>query len=94
MKSDSEPVDELAPYEVFDGNPWEAGLLKSILDDNEIESLIRDNSRMAYNVYPSVASSIKVFVAFRDLERASKIVAEFRENMASQDEGATEEEQV
>lgn len=84
MKSDSEPVDEFAPYEVFDGTPWEAGLLKSILDDNEIESLIRDNSRMAYNVYPSAVSSIKVFVAFRDLEKASKIVAEFRDNMASE----------
>lgn len=76
-----EPTDELAPYEVFEGTAWEAGLLLSILDDNEIEAFQKDTSRLPWNTLPVAVSSVKVFVAYRDLEAANGIVAEFRQNM-------------
>ena len=85
-----EPTDELAPYEVFEGNAWEAGLLLSILDDNEIEAFLKDTSRIPWNTFPVASSSVKVFVALRDFETASGIVKEFRQNM-QKDTEPTEE---
>ncbi len=76
-----EPTDELAPYEVYEGTAWEAGLLLSILEDNEIEAFLKDNSRIPWNTFPVSASAVKVFVAFRDLQSATAIVEEFRKNM-------------
>jgi hypothetical protein len=71
----------LSPYEVFDGTAWEAGLLKSILEDNEIESFIKDASTIPWNLYPVRASSVKVYVALKDLETAQAIVNEYYTNM-------------
>ena len=70
-----------APYEVFEGTAWEAGLLKSLLEDNEIESILKDSSAMQWNLYPVSSSSVKLFVAFDDLETARSIVDEFYSNM-------------
>ena len=73
--------DELAPYEVFDGTAWEAGLLKSILEDNEIEAFLKDTSMSPLNLYPVRSGSVKLFVARKDLESALSIVDEFYTNM-------------
>ncbi|MEI6748053.1 MAG: DUF2007 domain-containing protein [Bacteroidota bacterium] len=72
---------ELSPHEVFDGTGWEAGLLKSILDDNEIESFIRDASFVPLSLISVRAGSVKVYVAFKDFERAQLLVKEFYKNM-------------
>lgn len=71
----------LAPYEVFEGSPWEAGLLKSILDDNDIESIIQQATALPMNIWPTDAATMKVYVAFKDLERAKTIVDSFNTNM-------------
>lgn len=73
--------DDLSPYEAFEGTAWEAGLLKSILDDNEIESILRDASFVPLNLFPVRSGSVKVFVAAKDIERARLIVEEFYQNM-------------
>jgi hypothetical protein len=73
--------DELSPYEVFDGTAWEAGLLKSILEDNEIETILKDASFAPWNLYPVRAGTVKVFVAMKDFERAKTVVEEFINNM-------------
>jgi hypothetical protein len=73
--------DELSPYEVFDGTAWEAGLLKSILDDNEIESILREASFAPWNLFPTRSGTVKVFVAAKDFERAHLLVEEFYRNM-------------
>jgi len=73
--------EELSPYEVFDGTAWEAGLLKSILEDNEIEAILKDASFVAWNLFPVRSGTVKVFVALKDLERATIVVEEFIENM-------------
>jgi len=88
----TENNDMLSPYEVFEGTAWEAGLLKSILDDNEIENFIKDASRIPWNTFPVSASSVKVFVAKKDYEAAMGIVNEFRDNMKEEAEMDPEDE--
>ena len=71
----------LTPYEVFEGSVWEAGLLKSILEDNDIEAITQQTSALPINIWPTEAATIKVYVAFKDLEQAQAIVDEFYTNM-------------
>jgi hypothetical protein len=71
----------LAPYEVFEGSAWEAGLLKSILEDNEIETIIQEAYSLPWNAIPVKGASAKVFVALKDFEQAKAIVDEFYTNM-------------
>jgi hypothetical protein len=71
----------LAPYEVFEGSAWEAGLLKSILEDNEIEVLMEQTYSLPWNAIPTTGASAQVFVARKDYEQAKAIVDEFYSNM-------------
>lgn len=74
-----------APFEVFEGSPWEAGLLKSILEDNDIETIIQQSSSLQWNLVPTDGASMKVYVAKDDLEQARSIVDEFYNNMEKED---------
>jgi hypothetical protein len=76
-----EPENELSPWEVFEGTAWEAGLLKSILEDNEIETILRNATFAPWNLFPIRADSVKLFVAAKDFERARILVEEFYKNM-------------
>jgi hypothetical protein len=76
-----EDTDENAPYEVFDGNTWEAGLLQSILADNEIESILSDSSNSPWGSFPVRSSTVRVFVAKKNLVAAQLVVEEFLKNM-------------
>jgi hypothetical protein len=71
----------LAPYEVFEGTAWEAGLLKSILEDNDIETILLEAYSLPWNQIPTKGASAKVFVAGENLEQAKTIVEEFYSNM-------------
>ena len=71
----------LTPHEVFEGSSWEAGLLKSILEDNEIEAIMRQASALPMNIWPTDAATMKVYVAQKDFEQAKIIVDEFHTNM-------------
>ena len=75
----------LAPHEVFQGSAWEAGLLKSILEDNDIEAIIQQASSLPWNIKPTEAAGMKVFVALENLEQAKAIVDEFYTNMEKED---------
>jgi hypothetical protein len=70
-----------APYEVFEGTAWEAGLLKSMLEDNEIETYITEAYQLPWNNIPVKGAAAKVFVALKDLDQAKAIVDEFYTNM-------------
>jgi len=78
---------DLAPYQVFEGSAWEAGLLKSILEDNDIETIIEQDMSLPWNLIPTTGASAKVFVAFKDLEQAQSIVNEFYTNMEKENTG-------
>jgi len=71
----------LTPYEVFEGSAWEAGLLKSILEDNDIETLLQQATALPINIWPTEAATVKVYVALKDFEQAKAIVDEFYTNM-------------
>jgi hypothetical protein len=75
----------LAPHEVFEGSAWEAGLLKSILEDNDIEAIIQQSSSLPWNIMPTKAADMKVYVALENLEQAKDIVTEFYTNMDKED---------
>lgn len=72
---------DLTPYEVFEGSGWEAGLLQSILEDNDIETYITEAYSLPWNTLPVKGAAAKVFVALKDLEQAKTIVDEFYSNM-------------
>jgi hypothetical protein len=74
----------LAPHEVFEGSAWEAGLLKSILEDNDIETITQQAASLPWNIMPTGAASMKVFVAFENLEQAQSIVDDFYTNMGKE----------
>lgn len=71
----------LTPYEVFEGSAWEAGLLKSILEDNQIETYISQAVMLPWNNLPLKGAAAKVYVALQDFEQAKAIVDEFYSNM-------------
>jgi hypothetical protein len=87
----SKEDDEQAPYEVFEGSAWEAGLLKSILEDNEIENIIHEGYSLPWNNLPLKGAAAKVFVALKDVERAKAIVDEYYSNMKKESTGDSPE---
>ena len=84
MKSSSNPDEEPVPVIVFDGTAWEAALVKSLLEDEEIEAFLKDEIRGTYapwQVAPGGAGAVKVVVSSEDLTRAQEVVDRFRTNM-------------
>jgi len=76
MKSDS----EIYPVEVFDGKQWEASLVKSLLDNAEIESFIKDERMgilVPWNVDGGGAGPIKIFVSSVDLGKAKEVIEQY-----------------
>ncbi len=76
-----EKIENQAPYEVFEGSAWEAGLLKSILEDNGIFTILTQAYSLPWNILPTKGSSAKVFVSNENLEQARAIVDGFYSNM-------------
>jgi len=76
MKTDH----EIFPVEVFEGNDWEASLVKSLLDNAEIEAFIKDK-RMGvlapWNVTAGGAGSVKIFVSNLEFEKAKEVVDQY-----------------
>lgn len=81
----------LSPYEVFEGTAWEAGLLKSILEDNDIETILEQITAFPWNSFPTTGASSKVFVALKDMEQAKAIVDEFYTNMEKENSNGAPE---
>lgn len=72
--------EEIYPVEIFDGDQWEASLVKSLLDNAEIESFLKDE-RMGvlapWNVAGGGAGPVKIFVSSVDLEKAKEVLAQY-----------------
>ncbi|MBV5311912.1 MAG: DUF2007 domain-containing protein [Prolixibacteraceae bacterium] len=71
---------EISAVEVFDGNQWEASLVKSLLDNAEVESFLKDE-RMGvlapWNVAGGGAGSVKIFVSSLDYEKAREVIDQY-----------------
>ena len=73
--------DDSKIIEIFSGTPWEAEMVKSLLENAEIESFIK-NSAFNSNIYdPIYASGTKVMIMESDNFRAKIVVDEFYENL-------------
>ena len=76
MKSDQ----EIYPVEVFDGNDWDASMVKSLLDNAEIEAFVKDEKMgvlAPWNVAGGGAGSVKIFVSNVDLEKAKEVIGQY-----------------
>lgn len=76
------------PVEVFSGNAWQAGMVKSMLENAEIEAFLVDEVMGTMNPWwtaPGGAGSVKVVVAVTDYELAKSIVREYENNMRKED---------
>jgi hypothetical protein len=81
-----EKNDQIEPVEIFAGTIWEAELLKSIMDDAEIESFLLNEftgTIAPWYTAPGGAGSVKVIVSSVDFERARVIMEEFQDNMGA-----------
>jgi len=71
---------EINAVEVFDGNQWEASLVKSLLDNAEVESFLKDE-RMGvlapWNVVGGGAGPVKIFVSNLDYEKAREVIDQY-----------------
>jgi hypothetical protein len=68
------------PVELYSGTYWEAGLLKSMLDDAGIYSFLTDTIMGVY-ISPTGVRAVRVFVSESDYEKASATLREFEENL-------------
>lgn len=74
------PDNEIYPVEVFDGNDWEASMVKSLLDNAEIEAFIKDDKMGVlepWTVAGGGAGSVKIFVSNVDCEKANEVIDQF-----------------
>lgn len=71
----------ITPVEVFDGTQWQAMLVKSLLDNAEIESFVKD-SRMGilepWVVDAGGAGPVKIFVSNLDADKAREVIAQYQ----------------
>ena len=71
---------EIQPVEVFDGNQWEVSLVKSLLDNAEIESFLKDERMgvlVPWNVAGGGAGAVKIFVSSVDYKRAKEVIDQY-----------------
>jgi hypothetical protein len=71
---------EIYAVEVFNGNDWEASMVKSLLDNAEIEAFIKDEKMgvlAPWNIVGGGAGSVRIIVSNVDFERAKEVVEEF-----------------
>jgi len=74
---------DIHPVEVFAGMQWEASLVKSLLENAEIQAFLKDEIRgttMPWQVTPGGINAVKVVVSSRDLELAQQVVKDFEDN--------------
>lgn len=81
MKNENEPV------LIFAGTNRETGVVKSMLENAEIEEFLKDELIGMLEPWVSAAGgAVKVFVSGSDFERASEIVNEFGKNTRHSEE--------
>lgn len=75
---------EIESIEIFNGVIWQAQLLKSLLENAEIEAFLNDETIGSLN-FPWSATGglgiVKVIVSSNDYDNAKEVVAEFKKNL-------------
>jgi hypothetical protein len=82
------PTEHPVPVEVFAGTAWEAALVKSLIENADIEAFLKDEIKgttMPWQVSPGGICSVKVVVSSEDLAMAKQVVEEFEANQKRND---------
>lgn len=80
--------DNITQVVVFAGNQFDAGLVKTMLEDREIEAYFRDDELgmiAPWYAAPGGAGAIKVVVSSEDVVEAKKVVDEYYLNINKKD---------
>ena len=80
--------EEIYPVEVFDGKQWQAMLVKSLLENAEIETFLKDERMgilVPWNVDGGGAGPIKIFVSSLDAEKAREVIAQYEQAEKSEE---------
>jgi hypothetical protein len=75
---------EIKPVEVFAGTALQAGMVKSLLENAEIEAFLKDEivgTLHPWHASPGGAGAVKVFVSSTDFDNAISIVAEYEKHL-------------
>jgi hypothetical protein len=67
--------------EIFSGSLWEAEMIKSLLEDSEIESFLRNNVLNTFWYDPIISAAAKVMILDIDFEFAKSIVDSYYDNL-------------
>jgi hypothetical protein len=82
MKTD----EEIEPVEVFAGSIWQAEMVKSLLENAEIETFLRDENTgtlAPWYTAPGGAGCVRVIVSNLDYDKARIIVEEYEKIMTT-----------
>ena len=74
---------EISPVEVFAGTAVQATLVKSLLENAEIDAYLKDEftgTLYPWHTTPGGVGAVKVFVSSVDHEKARIVVAEYESN--------------
>lgn len=75
--------EENKPIEIFAGNIFEAGMVKSLLENSGIKAYLKDEimgTLSPWWVTPGGAGAVKVIISNLDFEKAKLIVDEYYNN--------------
>jgi hypothetical protein len=81
-------TEETKLVEVFSGTSWEAGIVKSLLENAEIQVYLKEEVRgtlAPWHVAPGGVAAVKVIVADSDLENAKQVVTDYKNNNSPED---------
>jgi len=76
--------DDILPVEVFEGTIWHAEMVKSLLENTEIQTFLKDEiqgTMAPWVTEPGGVGSVKVMVSTLDYDKAKSIVSEYENNI-------------
>ena len=76
--------DHIYPVEVFAGTAVQASVVKSLLENAEIEAFLKDEFTgviAPWHTTPGGVAAVKVFVSSEDQEKARIVVDEYESNL-------------
>lgn len=70
--------------EIFSGTPWQAGMVKTLLEDAGIDAFVADEIIGTYNPWWTSAGGagpVRVMISSENLEAAKEIIRKYEENI-------------
>ncbi len=73
----------IKPVEVFSGTQWEATMVKSLLENEQIKSFVKDEIMGTLNPFytsPGGFIQVKVMVSGNDFDKSILVIKEYKKN--------------